>query len=345
MKRKNWMLLSFLVALALALIASTGWAKQEGQEQGKKVKVELPAAVVKAIKDNVPNAEIATAEVEKEAGINLYDIEFKAGKGEIEVAEDGTVMDVATIVMMKDIPQAAAESIQKAAPGATIKRLEKSEVRAEIKKEGEKGTIIKLDSPKYVYEAELERREQTGEIQVGPDGKVVEGPKWSKEEAEEEEEMGEKEEAEEKEEEEEAKPAAVDLKILPPAVLSAFKTAYPSAVIKGISQETEKGVTYYEIESVDGKLNRDLLYTADGKAAEIEEAIAASDLPAAVQQTLAREFPGFKVLRAEIMTKGDHRLFELQIEVKDKKVGVTIDPNGKIVEKTGDTEKNEKDNS
>jgi hypothetical protein len=336
MKHANWILLGFVVALALALTVSTVSAKQESKEQAKKAKVELPAAVAKAVKDNFPNAEIDMAEKEEEAGITLYDIEFKAAKGEIEVAQDGTVMDVATIVEMKDVPKAAAEAIQKAAEGATIKQLEKSEVRAEIKKEGEKGKIVKLDSPRYVYEAELVKGNQRGEIQVAADGKVIEALKWSTKGAKEKKEMEEEEEAAE------AKEGVVDLKVLPEAVLSAFKAAYPNAVIKGTSKETEKGVTYYEIESVDGTLNRDLLYTADGKAAEIEEAIAASDLPAAVQQTLAKEYPGAKVLKAEKMTKGDQKLFELRIQVKDKKMGVTIDPNGKIVEKTGGTEKAEK---
>jgi len=154
-------------------------AAEKDQEQAKKAKVELPAAVVKAIKDNVPDAEIDIMDVEKEAGIALYDIEFKAGKGEIEVAEDGTVMDIATIIALKDVPKAAADAIQKAAEGGTIKQLEKSEVRAEIKKEGEKGTIVKLASPKFVYEAEIVKGGQTGEIQVDPNGKIVEALKWS----------------------------------------------------------------------------------------------------------------------------------------------------------------------
>lgn len=126
--------------------------------------------------------------------------------------------------------------------------------------------------------------------------------------------------------------AAVDLKILPPAVLNAFKTAYPQAVIRGASKETEKGVTYYEIESVDGKMNRDLLYTADGKAVEIEETIPPEDLPAAIQQALAGKFPGYQVLKAEAMTKNGQKLFELRIQVKDKKKSVTIDPSGKILQ-------------
>ena len=81
-----------IVVLVLVLTASPAWAGQKGQEPAKKGKVELPPAVAKAVKDNVPNAQIESVTVEKEAGIALYDIEFKAKRGEIEVAEDGTVM-------------------------------------------------------------------------------------------------------------------------------------------------------------------------------------------------------------------------------------------------------------
>jgi hypothetical protein len=147
----------------------------------EKIDIKLPAAVAKAVKDNRPGAEIDKLTVEKESGINLYDIEFKAGKGEIEVAEDGTVMDIATIVEMKDIPKAAADAIQKAAAGAKIKQLEKSEVRAELKVEGGKGKIVKLAVPKFVYEAELVKDGQTGEVQVAPDGAIVEALKWGSE--------------------------------------------------------------------------------------------------------------------------------------------------------------------
>jgi len=321
-----------IIALALALSGPSAWASQKTLEPAKKGKVELPPAVAKAVKENCPGADIDKIDVEKEAGIKLYDIEFKAGRGEIEVAADGTIMNIATIVALKDVPKPAAEAIQKAAPGATIKQIERSEVRAEIRKEGEKGTLVKLASPRYAYEADLVKDEQKAEVQVAPDGNVVEAPKWKAVIAKKEEEGEDKEEAEEKEEKEEAKPAAVDLKILPPAVLNAFKTAYPHAVIRGTSKESEKGVTYYEVESVDGKLNRDLLYTADGKAVEIEEAISPENLPVAVQQTLAREFPGYKVLKAENMTRDGKKLFELRIQVKDKKRGVTIDPAGKIIQ-------------
>jgi hypothetical protein len=143
----------------------------------------------------------------------------------------------------------------------------------------------------------------------------------------------EKEEAEEKGEKAEAKPAVLDLKVLPEAVLAAFKAAYPKAEIKGASKEVENGVTQFEVESVDGKLNRDLLYAADGKVIEMEETTAPENLPDAVKKTLAANFPGAKVLKAEILTKAGVKSFELSLQNKDKKMGVTIDPAGKIVEK------------
>jgi uncharacterized membrane protein YkoI len=313
------------MALGLAVAGPAPSAGRSPQEQAKEA-VKVPPAVAQAVKANCPGAVVDKMDVEKEAGIALYDFEFKAGQGEIEVAEDGTVMDIATIVALKDIPKPAADAILKAAAGAKIGQVEKSEVRAEIKTDGGRGTIVKLASPKYVYEAELVQGEKRGEVQVAPDGKIVEGPKWGAEE----------EEGEENEEAEEAGEmkagAGVDLNILPPTVLAAFQKAYPKAEIKGASKETEKGVTYYEIESVDGKMNRDLLYTADGKVVEVEEAVAPGALPPAVLKALDKAYPGYKILKAEDLLKDGQKLFELEIQVNGKKTGVTIDPSGKIIQ-------------
>ena len=143
-----------------------------------KAEVELPAAVAQAIESNVPDAEIDFVEVAEENGITLYDIEFKADRGEIEVAADGTVIDVVTVITKEDLPEAAAKAIQDAIGDATILRLEKSEIRSEIKKEGEMGTLVKLDTPRYVYEAELERDGKTGEIEVDAEGNITEPLKW-----------------------------------------------------------------------------------------------------------------------------------------------------------------------
>ena len=133
----------------------------------------LPAAVAQAVEENRPGAEIDKLEIEKESGLTLYDIEFKDGRGEIEVAEDGTVLDVTDIIDLKDVPPAAAAAIEKAAAGRRIKQVEKSEVRARIEKEGGQGRLSKLATPECVYEAELSR----GEVEVAADGRLIKGLK------------------------------------------------------------------------------------------------------------------------------------------------------------------------
>lgn len=191
MKHSKWILLGFVVLLALGLIFTTGCAKKdagEQEEQGEaeemeepeaeEAEIELPAAVLEAIEANVPNAEIDFVEVDEVDGITLYDIEFKEDRGEIEVAEDGTVIDVTTIITMEELPEAAAQAMQGATEGITIKRLEKSEVRSEIVKEGETAIIVTLETPYYIYEAELEKDGKTGEISVDAQGNIVEAIKW-----------------------------------------------------------------------------------------------------------------------------------------------------------------------
>jgi len=79
-----------------------------------------------------------------------------------------------TVAQTKDVPAAALEAIRKGAAGGKIKQIAKDEIRAELKD----AKIIKLDSPKYRYEADLVKGNQVAEIQVSPEGQVIEAPKW-----------------------------------------------------------------------------------------------------------------------------------------------------------------------
>jgi hypothetical protein len=161
------------MALALRVVAGLGLIALGGAyvmaQDTKKGKPNLPAAVSQAMEANRPGAEIAKIDVEKENGISFYDIEFKGNQGEMDVAQDGTVLDIATIIEMKDVPEAAAAAIRSHAKGKTIKQLSRSEVRAEIVKEGGKARVSRLAVPRYVYEAEF----SSGEIEVAPDGKII----------------------------------------------------------------------------------------------------------------------------------------------------------------------------
>ena len=117
------------------------------------------------------------------------------------------------------------------------------------------------------------------------------------------------------------------------AVTASFHKAYPNATVRGASVERENGKTYYEIESTDSTVKRDLLYTADGTCVEIEETIDATTLPRAVSGSLHKEFPEAKILRAESITKGQALQYEVVVQSGERKWEVVFDPNGIIVEK------------
>lgn len=166
----------FLMCSAILAIASTITAGQDSVKEEKLKISQLPPAVVEAIKTNCSGCVIDKATRETENGVTIYDIEFKRGQGEIALAEDGSVIDRETVVLLQDVPAAAQEAIRKGASGAKIKHVTRGEIRAELKE----GKIVKLASPRYVYEAELEKGDQVAEIEVSSEGQVIEAPLWTK---------------------------------------------------------------------------------------------------------------------------------------------------------------------
>jgi hypothetical protein len=131
-------------------------------------------------------------------------------------------------------------------------------------------------------------------------------------------------------------------KDLPAAVLEAFSKAYPHAKIKGTSTEVEKGTTYYEIESMDGKQARDILYLADGTASEIEEAVSPAALPAPVKTAVTAEFAKAQISKAERVQKGAEISYEVHVKLGSKTGSISVDQSGKVLEKSPLKAKKEK---
>jgi hypothetical protein len=125
----------------------------------------------------------------------------------------------------------------------------------------------------------------------------------------------------------------IGTKDLPVAVKSAFAEEYPKAVIRGASKETEGGKTYYEIESIDGTIHRDLLYTPAGEVYEIEEAVAAKELPEAVQDSLKKVFKEYSIRKAERSSHASEVYYEIRLKSGKKMFVVTVDPAGKMLSK------------
>jgi uncharacterized membrane protein YkoI len=125
----------------------------------------------------------------------------------------------------------------------------------------------------------------------------------------------------------------ITAKDVPAAVISAFKTAYPNATIRGYAREKENGKVFYEIESREGTTTRDVLYNPDGTVAEIEESIAATDLPVEVQQALKEKFPKAVITKVEKTTAGDKVRYEIVARQGKKRVTIEFDSSGKVLTK------------
>ncbi len=124
------------------------------------------------------------------------------------------------------------------------------------------------------------------------------------------------------------KPNAVDL---PPAVLAAFHKTYPKSKVTKADKETKDSTVYYEIESVDGKMKRNILYLPDGAVYEVEEAVPASSLPREILARLSADNPKARVERAERITRGTVIEYEVGLEAGEDKSEVVLDATGKIL--------------
>jgi len=198
MVRRYGVLVGCMLAAVMVFAVGVCAADEEqGCEAAKEeAKVELPAAAADAIKAAFPKAKIEEVEVEKEEGVTLYEVELEQddAETEVEVAADGTIVEIETEIAAKDVPEAVLQAIHAADPDARLEEIEKTEVLAEIKKaeDDQPAQLVKLTTPKVLYEAELKKDGKEGEITVAADGKIIEPLKWKEEEKEE---KGEKEES------------------------------------------------------------------------------------------------------------------------------------------------------
>jgi uncharacterized membrane protein YkoI len=117
---------------------------------------------------------------------------------------------------------------------------------------------------------------------------------------------------------------------VPAAVIAAFKSSYPKATIRGYAEEKEDGKTLYEIESLDDSTRRDVLYNIDGTVAEVEESIAATDLPADALQAIKQKYPRAVIVLAEKTTAGDTVGYEVSLRNGKQRIAMEFDSSGKV---------------
>ncbi len=120
-------------------------------------------------------------------------------------------------------------------------------------------------------------------------------------------------------------------KDVPESVLTAFRKAYPKAIVKTYSRETREGSICYELESKDGATKRDVIYAANGDVMEIEEAMKRSNLPAVVMATLTKNYPNAKITAAEKLIKGTMVQYESTIKVGSNTIDLLFSDVGELI--------------
>ena len=166
-----------VLSLAVVGVWALGFFVTHTPAQEVRVKAsQLPAAVKRTLATACPQCQIAKAAREVENGVTIYDFEFKHGKGEMDVTADGIVVSRETLMAEKDVESAALAAIRQAAAGGRIGPILREEVTADLSD----GKVVKLDAPKFFYEAELAKGDQVAEIKVTPSGQVTEAPVWRK---------------------------------------------------------------------------------------------------------------------------------------------------------------------
>lgn len=118
---------------------------------------------------------------------------------------------------------------------------------------------------------------------------------------------------------------------IPAAVSAAFQKAYPRAKVTGADRELKDGKVFYEIESIDGKVERNILYTAEGVTFEIEEGIELGKLLTVVKTGVEKEYPRCKIEKAEKIVRGEIVEYELLIASGQNRIELVTDASGHVI--------------
>ncbi len=134
---------------------------------------QLPPAAAAAIQKNYPNATVHDVKTEDEDGVKILAVKLHQDKARLEVkmTESGTILETETAISIDQLPKAVVDAVAKAAPGAKITKAAKTEEVADVKKG-------KLAKPEIGYDVEVTINGKEGELEVAPDGKIVEPLKW-----------------------------------------------------------------------------------------------------------------------------------------------------------------------
>jgi hypothetical protein len=184
----------------------------------------------------------------------------------------------------KDLPREITEAAARNAPGASIKKAQKQEIRHTLK-------YVAFDKSRVqAYQATIVKDDRRTRVQLAPDGKVLSKQAVAAKDA-----------AKDKKETRSDDGKDIDIPAKARKAVKAIKGLYPDAVVKEITTEVYQDpsgivdVLTYEIEFLNKGTKHEMVASPEGVIPHLWKSIAADDLPRAIADALAREVPGSKV--------------------------------------------------
>jgi len=121
----------------------------------------------------------------------------------------------------------------------------------------------------------------------------------------------------------------LELKNLPPAVQKTIQDQTQGDQVTSITQETENGVTQYEVETLRNGKHRDFNVDTKGVLLEVEDETAFDALPDAAKAAITKKVAGGKLGRVETVTKRGATLYEAGYTARNgKKHEIRVKPDG-----------------
>jgi len=299
------MIKATLGAIALAALAGCGRKIVVGEEQ---IPGLSPAAAA-AVEKHYSGMLWTKTERERARGMVIHEVEFRRGgkEVEVEVAPDGTIMEIKTKVSLADLPEAVAAVITAKAGGRKILEIEKKETLAVPR-------LVKLESPLAFYEAGAIKHLWYRKLKVRPDGTIF-GKSKGKSSA------------------------------LPAAAAEALKKAFPDATFDKIEREREGRARLHEVKLSRPGREIEVKLAPDGTVVDVETEVGVADLPEAAAEVVrgfARLAIMLKLEKKEVFARtAPVRLpkpgvvYEAEIRKSfRRKRQIQVSPDGKVVKDT-----------
>lgn len=123
---------------------------------------------------------------------------------------------------------------------------------------------------------------------------------------------------------------------VPDAVRSSFSKKFPTAKDVQWSKENE---TEFEAEFKNASKEQSANFHVSGMWLVTETEIKTTQLPAAIQAAIKKEFAGFKIEEAEQVESSEKgSLYEVKLEKGEKTISVEFSPSGEILSRKEESE-------